>query len=143
MTVGTKAKHLFSGGHGFLEAARSLLILKPNGLIHWPAVYVNLCYALELSLKAYIFHRGETEKTLRIIGHDLVVALDTAKRLGYIPPTDKLAELVLLLKDSHKDHSLRYLKDETIDLPEDHDFVIWIVDEHFKALAKQIPITSL
>ena len=90
---------------------------------HWPAITVNLCFSLELSLKAFIAFHGGNRKTLKKIGHDLVRGLTEARAAGYSPKHQAVPDLIALLSPLHVDHSLRYLEKGPAKLPETRNMI--------------------
>jgi hypothetical protein len=135
------AARLFTGSLGFFETARAAYRL--DGGRHWPAFYVNICYAIELSLKAFVAQRGATEKALRHeIGHRLDIALDKAESAGYRPPNGHLRILIGMIGTAHKDHSLRYLEGDVPLVTPEPDETLKAVADHLDAIGEQLPVSA-
>lgn len=64
--------------------------------------------AIELALKAYLLHAGESEKTLRNIGHDLRGAWDAAFSKGLRIKTDHRFSVDLLSLSHDSPYLFRY-----------------------------------
>ena len=110
------AKLLFSGSIGFYITAHSLYQMTDE--IHFSAFVVNLAYAAELSVKAFVLENSPNadEKMLRQIGHDLNAGLQSAIRVGYAPPNEVTKDLFNILNDHHIHHSARYLSGPPINM---------------------------
>jgi hypothetical protein len=136
---------LLAGAFGFLAAAEATHerhLREPAEPEHWPAISVNLCFALELSLKAFIALHGAKEKELRAIGHNLIAGLDAAVAAGYSPKHPAVPGLIAMLSPLHVGHSLRYLKDKSADLPDTRNMIA-IVRCHVREVGSQIQIADL
>ena len=81
-----------------------------------PAILVNVGYAYELSLKAFLAANGQDDRRLREIGHKLNCALSEAITLG-LPENSDVAEQVRLIGPAFANHSLRYISFENQELP--------------------------
>ncbi len=129
-----------AGAYGFFEAAKCLLNANLPGPERWHPIYVNLCFAIELSLKGFLIFKGVPINTLKYeIGHDLEKAFKVAKEHGYIPHDEQaLPWLISLLSPSHKNTSLRYLSGIDVELPEKHEQAVMIVSNHIDAIAAQM-----
>lgn len=139
------ARLLYTGAVGFqvaAEATHERHLREPVEPEHWPAISVNLCFALELSLKAFIALRGGDRRALKEIGHDLVGGLDAARVAGYSPKHPAVSELIAILSPLHVNHSLRYLEDKSTNLPDTRN-MISIVRRHVLEIGKQMPIADL
>jgi hypothetical protein len=131
---------LSAGAHGFLvaaEATHERHLRDPVEPEHWPAIGVNLCFALELSLKAFISLHGGSSAALKKIGHNLVGGLADARAAGYLPKHPALADLIAILSPLHHNHSLRYLENKSANLP-DTRVMISIVRCHVREVGMQI-----
>ena len=65
----TTARLLYTGAVWFLVAAKSVherYLREPSEPEHWPALSVNLCFATELSLKAFLASRGKTQEGVEV-----------------------------------------------------------------------------
>jgi len=136
---------LYTGAIGFMvsaEATHERSLADPTEPEHWPAICVNLCFALELSLKAFVASRGTDRKALKALGHDLARALKVAEAAGYQPRHPAIAELVGIFSPLHVNHGLRYLEDRAVEVPETRNAVA-IVRRHVLDVGAQIPITTL
>ena len=111
-----RAKLLFSGSIGFYVTAYSLY--QATDELHFPAFVVNLAYAAELSVKAFVLQNSPNadEKVLRQIGHDLNEGLESAIRGGYAPPNETTKDLFNILNDHHIHHYARYLSGPPISM---------------------------
>jgi hypothetical protein len=77
---------------------------------------VNLDFAIELALKAFLRHHGGSETEQKALGHRLVAAFDAAKARGYRPHRPEFRRTVEILSPSHEDYSIRYLTGDGPDL---------------------------
>jgi hypothetical protein len=139
------AQRLYTGAVGFLAAAEATHerhLREPAEPEHWPAISVNLCFAFELSLKSFIALRGGDRRALKKIGHNLIGGLDAARAAGYVPNHPAVSEIVTILSPLHVSHSLRYLEDKSVNLPDTRN-MISIVRHHVQEVGKQMPITDL
>jgi hypothetical protein len=142
VSIEEQCRLLLTGSTGFYEAAESLHMRGEQGpLMHWPALVVNLNYALELSLKAFILLRTRDRNNLRGIGHDLVRGLAMAIDLGFQPPPNAV-NLVAVTGPPHMDHSLRYLSGQAIDLPQLNQ-ALAISHAVVVAVAEQLPLAAI
>jgi hypothetical protein len=75
-------------------------------MFSWPR-YFCLCHAIELGLKSWLAFKGEDEDRLRLYGHDLVQAIESAQRQGLTlgPYT---VRAINLLSPVHKELLPRY-----------------------------------
>ena len=128
------ARHLLAGSHGFFSAAEALI--NAPGIFHAPAFYVNLGFAIELSLKGYILARGGTDRELHDLGHDLLAAFKKAVTDGYQPPFDHVRVAVEKLSPIHKNHSIRYLLGGDVTVPDAHG-TLNIVRVHLASIISQ------
>lgn len=136
---------LYTGAVGFLvsaEATHERSLREPQEPEHWPAICVNACFAMELSLKAFVASRGAGQRELKKLGHDLEQARQTAETAGYRPAHPAVPGLIAILSPLHVSHSLRYLEDKAVDLPETRNMIA-IVRRHVLDIGAQIPITAL
>jgi hypothetical protein len=133
---------LFSASLGFFEVARAAH--RSDGMFHWPAFYVNICYSIELSLKAFLVQRGASKSSIRHqVGHRLGVALNMAVSAGYRPPDDHLRVLIGMIGSHHQDHSLRYLEgDVQVHAPAPEETLRAVAD-HLDAIGAQLPVSNL
>jgi hypothetical protein len=100
----------------FLRAAETLHDSDPSGW-GWVACYVNIGFAVELALKAYLREKGGSEKLQKRLGHDLVAAYSEAVQRGYSPSDDLQSLLVRDVSPSFQDMSVRYGTFGWIELP--------------------------
>jgi hypothetical protein len=91
----------------FLRAAQALIQVD-DGSRSWPALYVNLSFAIELSLKAFSRNAGGADEDLKKLGHNLVSGFDKATELGFTPSSSLQRKLVDDLSPSFVDMSVRY-----------------------------------
>lgn len=99
-----------------ITGARLLVAAKENGDVDgdqlFPAVYLLLGFAFELSLKAAFLLRGGDRTLLagsgKAIGHDLERALAFAQNAGFLFSSETLETVVGLLNPAHKGHWMRY-----------------------------------
>jgi hypothetical protein len=137
----TTARLLYAGALGFLvaaEATHEWHLREPTEPEHWPAISVNLCFALELSLKAFIASRGGTKKKLKAIGHDLVRGLHAAQAAGYSPNHPAVPCLIAKLGPLHVRPLLSYLEGKSADLPDTRNMIA-IVGHHVREVGAQMP----
>ncbi len=131
---------LFSGSIGFYEAARSLH--QVTGELHWPAFFVLMSFAAELSVKSFVILKmdGADEDTLRnTIGHDIKLGLQMAQGAGYKPPNWVTSELFDMLNKHHINHNVRYLGGPPVDMKE-HKVMLKAMAHHLTTLGEQISI---
>ena len=74
----------------FLRAAEALHESEPAGW-GWTAFYVNIGFAVELALKAYVREKGGSASDQLGLGHNLVAAYHAAVSRGY-QPSDPLQQ---------------------------------------------------
>ena len=112
-------------------------------VLHPFAFFVNLCFAYELSLKAFLQHRKWPGKEGRGgLGHDLERALGEAMALGYAVPAD-VADTLKILGPLSKGTDLRYLKGNAVDLPHPPEHALAVACAHMKAIRQQLPISDI
>lgn len=137
-----EAKRLLAGAVGFVSAAKATHehhLANPREPEHWPAISVLVCYAFELSLKAFLTSRGATAAKLKKdLGHDLVKGLTEARALGYRPPHPAIEKLIGLLSPLHESSELRYLEAKSAELPEMQQLIA-IALTHLEGIGEQIP----
>lgn len=112
----TPGHRLAGGAFAFLRAVELLHKDDPASWA-WATCFVNIGFALELALKAFIREKGGTEKEQRGLGHDLAEAYTTAIMRGFRSSHHLQKSLVEKLAPHFKDMSLRYLTGEWIELP--------------------------
>lgn len=140
----TTPKHLLVGALGFLDAAEKLNTPDPRGHpLPWPAFFVLVAYAFEMSFKAVVRGAGGSEKDIRALGHDLERGLEAALAAGYAPPEGMpLAEALEALSPLHRDHSLRYFmgaEDRVVTLPEPDD-ILAVLRDHLMNIRVSVPL---
>lgn len=136
------ARLRIQNAQGFLEAAGAMFIAGKVDL-HPFAFFVNLCFAYELSLKAFLAHRKWQGKEGRGgLGHDLEQALAEAMALHYAPPAD-VATMLKILGPLSKGMDLRYLKGCAVQLPHPPGHALAVAHAHMNALAQQLPISDI
>ena len=141
----TLTRLLYTGAVGFLfaaEATHERHLREPSEPEHYPAICVNACYAAELSLKAFLASRGEGRKALKAIGHDLAEGYEAALAKGYQSNHPAVSGLIDIMSPLHITHSLRYLEDISIDIPETRNMIA-ITRHLVLTIGKQIPITDI
>lgn len=102
---------LYSAARGYLLGAghifRALPVAERN--IN-PCIQFLLGFAVECFLKAYLAYTGYAEKQLRAIGHDLVLAMQTAETEGLVLPDQSQVRFVVdCLAPGHLRQHYRYL----------------------------------
>lgn len=112
----TPGRRLGGGAFAFLRTAELLHAADPNAWA-WATCFVNIGFALELGLKAFLREKGGSEKEQRDLGHDLLRSYQLAVARGLRPSHPLQARLIDELSPPFKDMSLRYLRGEWIDLP--------------------------
>jgi hypothetical protein len=125
---------------GFLVAAEAVHerhLQNTKELEHWPALTVNLCYTLELSLKSFITLHGADQRKLKNVGHNLIKCLAEAQSVGYTPTHPAISELIKILSPYHTSHSLRYLEGGAAELPEPRNMIA-ITREHVSGIHTQM-----
>lgn len=137
------AKLWLTGAVGFYEAASALLEKgsKPGAIFHWPAFYVNLCYAYELSFKGFLAANGWSDDSLKNeIGHDLHKAFLKSRESKFTPHSKEVSEMLDVLGPLHRSHSLRYLTGKAVDLPIENKKVLRLTREHLLAVGNQLGV---
>jgi hypothetical protein len=139
------ARLLYINALGFVDAARGLheLSKQPGNLPHPFVFFVNLGFAYELSLKAFLTHRKTTLNLRRDIGHDLLAALREAKAAGYIPFPGVEEELAVLGPLHRSPDEIRYLQDKSVDLPDPPDASLLLARMFMDDIGRQTPISDL
>lgn len=128
---------------GFLEAAAAMFTAGKVDL-HPFAFFVNMCFAYELSLKAFLAHRKWQGKEGRGgLGHDLEQAFAEAVTLGYVPPSDVSDMLKILGPLSKAPMELRYLTGNAVQLPHPPEHALAVAHAHMNAVARQLPISDI
>jgi len=113
------ARLFFINASGFYFAARGLHELSRNPDVP-PSpfvLFVNLGFAYELGLKAWLTHRESALNLKLKIRHDLLGALTEAKASGYFPSEGLEDELAVLGPLHANADTIRYLPDQPVDLP--------------------------
>lgn len=76
-----------------------------------PVMYL-VAHSIELSIKAYLLHKGQTLRQLRKVGHDICKALKKAKELG-IGQVVEITEIEMgalqVLNDLYSKKELNYI----------------------------------
>lgn len=75
-------------------------------------VYYLYGHAIELVLKAFLVHRGRSEKELRRIGHNLVAAWEKARAEGLAGNSEKVieaSETIQLINPYYEAKELEYI----------------------------------
>ena len=149
-----RASHLFESGRSHALAAdllyRAALAEGVANGVKDPADYAfNGSYSLstfyllglglELMLKAAIVaHDGPSdERSMREIGHDLVIALDRAETAGFHSNAPRLRDLVEVMNEPFKLHWFRYARPANMPLPGDFNQVVetlQCLDEELQAI---------
>ncbi len=140
MTSGEQCRRLFMGAIGFYEAARSLY--QVTGELHWPAFYVLLAFAGELSVKSFLVLKrpGTTEMTLqKTVGHKLNIGLEMATKAGYVLPNEITVELFEMLNRHHVNHNARYLVGPSVQM-KPHNIMLQAMAHHLTAIGAQMSI---
>lgn len=132
-------KRLLANSVGFFESAKAIMRIG-GPPVHFPALYVNFYYAVELSLKAYLSSRGRTRKQLRAIGHQLVALLAEATSAGLSCRDPRVSTLVGQLDQNLL--NLRYLDGTGFEV-EEPDITERIVAFLLEDVAHGIPVADL
>jgi hypothetical protein len=94
---------------GFYRSAVASQVRFPDISLH------SLAIAIELSLKAYLLHRGVSDDWNRLhIGHDLCRALACAKRVGFCRVPGRLPDLAAGLTPCYERHGFSRRVAETL-----------------------------
>lgn len=93
---------------GFADAATAAYDHRYRVGTPWSAIIVNLSFAIELALKAYIYSKNSDDEELRGIGHNLGRALSVACAIGFVS-VHGLEASVKELQKQHHDLTVRYL----------------------------------
>lgn len=103
------------------------------------AIAVNMGYAYELSFKAILAAKGQSDDDLKKeIGHNLETGMLAAKAAGY-SSGNGICEHLRLLSPTFCNHSLRYLsfKGKVVELPNNKDMIA-VLDEHMDGVARHL-----
>lgn len=122
---------------GFIDASKGILwIERQKHILHWPALYLNLGYALEISSKAFLLERGyHNDYLLKEVGHDLDIVIIQVERCG-VHLDSGLKEIVSLLNPHFKRQALRYLEgDDQFNLPSDANQAVTVVSKYVEQLS--------
>lgn len=104
------ASAFFRNATGFLESAEAGVPRFPEMTRYFLAI------AIELSLKAYLLHRGISDDWNRVhIRHDLIKALRCARRAGLKEPTDGLVQIAALLSPYYQTRRIAEMPTAAID----------------------------
>ena len=137
--AGDLPKLFLANGYGFFLAAARIAGAGVGPDFPWPPFFVNIGYAFELSLKAYVLQHGGTEELCRnAIRHDLSRAIVESRSRGLAQPSDDVYALLSKIGPYHRDHSFRYMTpiDETA-LP-DVAHTLVVTNQHLSSIAKQL-----
>ncbi len=139
------ARLLYINALGFVDAARGLHALgqQLGNLRHPFVIFVNLGFAYELGLKAFLTHRKTTLNLRRDIGHDLLAALREAKADGYSPFPGVEDELAVLGTLHRSPDELRYLQDKAVDLPDPIEASLLLARMFMDDIGRQTPVSDL
>lgn len=124
-------RRMIGGALAFLRSATLLLEFDPQALA-WATMFVQLAFAIELGLKAYLREEGLSEKDQFYLRHDLVKAFELAVAAGFKPRHPAVEMLIRELNPHHKDMSLRYLTGTSVDLPKIEDSIVvvgWLLQD--------------
>lgn len=104
----TRAVAIFNLSDEFVQSGTQLNI-PINGISS--VRYFLYCHGIELALKAFLVSQGTTDKKLRRIGHDLIVAFKAARRYESFKLLfdDKDRNLLAWLNSYYKDKEFEYL----------------------------------
>ncbi|MGH7033943.1 MAG: hypothetical protein ACREFL_09465 [Stellaceae bacterium] len=134
----TQASLFLANAFGFYLAAKRIAEGGLGDDFPWPPFFVNVGYAFELSLKAYVLQRGGAERDCRNLGHDLKAATSEAQNRGLPQPQWDVTEFLDKINPHHRDHSFRYLRDITLLVP-DADEILDVTKRHLEAVARELP----
>lgn len=138
------ARLLFTNALGYRDAAAGLRLMHktmdapPNTFV----LFAVLGQAYEHAFKGFLAHRGWSEARLRALGHDLLQVFAEAQAAGYIPYAGLKDELDIL-GPLYKSQSLRYLRDESLDLPDPPGASVELSYKSIDDLGMQLPISDL
>lgn len=133
------AKRLLAAAVGFLEASKAIRGIE-GPPVHYPALYTNLYYTIELSLKSYLSSRGMARSVLSKLGHKLGQSLERAQIEGFQVRDSRLAEFIGQVDG--KLLELRYLEGSGFETAEP-DEAILLVAKLLEDIAHGIPAWSL
>ena len=104
------ASAFFRNATGFHESAEAAVQRFPDMTRYFLAI------AIELSLKAYLLHRGISDDWNRVhIRHDLIKALRCARRAGLNAPPDGLVQIAALLSPYYQTRRIAELPTAAVD----------------------------
>ena len=109
MVEDTPARRLVAGGIAFNQAALHIIEGDGSGAL-WAVAFVNLGFAIELSLKGFLLARGCQRSELKKLGHNLIKLLARAEELGFLVKNPELSRYVESVSPGHADLSLRYME---------------------------------
>jgi len=140
MALSVETKNWIIGATGFSKVCEAyLLVGAKDPYFSFPTFYFNLSYLYELSLKGYLSFEGwDNNKLKDQLGHNLEKCWQAAIGAGYVPPSELITEMIMILAPHHKRHSLRYLPDDWLNIPEDHFQSMRIAKSHLMAVGHQL-----
>ncbi|GAA0196011.1 hypothetical protein QOZ96_003453 [Brevundimonas nasdae] len=104
------ASAFFRNATGFHESAEAAVQRFPEMTRYFLAI------AIELSLKAYLLHRGISDDWNRVhIRHDLIKALSCARRAGLNAPPDGLVQIAALLSPYYQTRRIADMPTAVVD----------------------------
>lgn len=133
------AKRFLANAMGFLLSTKAISEI-PGPLVHYPALYVNLYYSLELALKAYLASRGHDRRKLKQISHNLGDLLSLAASLGLTFRDPRATRLIGQMDRNLMD--LRYLDGPGFQV-EEPEIAIQILSLIIEDVAHAIPASDL
>lgn len=105
----------------YLAAAITLFNTPPTRTNYCVVIYYLLGHSAELTLKSYLFHRGETPESLRKVGHDLDKLVKRAMSHGL---SNKLsARAINALAPIYRKKELEYRKSKRQTFPDQQDLI--------------------
>jgi len=110
-----------------------------------PSLWIELGFATELLLKCHLATAGLNESQVKKYGHDLKRAFDKAVQTGLVLElVEDLRDLVMLLWNSHKDCSFRYMPDgKPFQSSKEVDRVLEVIGELERTLRPKITVPEV
>ena len=106
------------------------------------AYYVNLSFAIELSLKAFLSSKGWSDKKIKEVGHDLVKAWNCAVDEGLEICSEDVFDLIKILSDGHNTHKFRYLEWKSVTLPADDHQALDLVTQLHRRIGELVGLNT-
>lgn len=135
-----RSRQLLAGAIGFLFAAKAThaqCAVDESEPMHWPAITVNVCFAIEIAQKAFLSARGATEGELIALRHNLSRGFEKVIGSGYLPPHPAISDVISILSPLHNTSGFRYLDIDYADLPDERNMIA-IANAHVFGLGDQM-----